>query len=111
MSAAPLLAAAAGAWDTLMELTVSLELARISDGRAKRPYLAAWIEDQDRFRSARSRCGRKAPLAAELKAWFKDDRVVPWRKVPTSQRSVSSATAPAGKYIAEWMARTTRESW
>jgi thiamine biosynthesis lipoprotein len=99
------MAAAAGdsGWDNSMELNISLELARVSDGRAKRPYLAAWIEDGDRFPVRTVALWFEKPRwLPELKAWYKDDRLRAMAEGSDITRSVSSATRPAGKYNLKW---------
>ncbi len=102
--ARPFLAAAAGgAWDPSMELTISLELARISDGRARRPYVAVWIEDQDKFPIRTLALWYEKPRwLPELKAWFKDDRLRAMAEGSDLSKSLSSATRPAGKYTLKW---------
>lgn len=100
----PLLAATAGAsWDPSMELTINLELARVDDFRARRAYLAAWIEDQDKFPVRTVALWFQKPrYLPELKAWFKDDRLRSMAEGSDITRSVSSATRPAGKYTLKW---------
>ena len=45
---APYTPQAAGAWNPAFELAISLELAHF-DSPVRRPYVAVWIEDKDRF--------------------------------------------------------------
>ena len=86
-----------------MELTISLELARISDGRARRPYVAVWIEDQDKFPIRTLALWYEKPRwLPELKAWFKDDRLRAMAEGSDLSKSLSSATRPAGKYTLKW---------
>ena len=103
-TARPLLAAASGAtFDTSMELTISVELARINDFRARRPYLAAWIEDGDKFPVRTIALWVEKPrYIDELKAWYKGDRLRSLAEGSDLTRSVSSATRPAGKYTLKW---------
>jgi thiamine biosynthesis lipoprotein ApbE len=90
------------AWNTSYELVVNVELPQL-DGRAQRPYMAVWIEDQDKF-----------PVRT-IALWFNKDRFLPELKVwhhaaqLTSEsggadvtHSVSSATRSAGKYTLKW---------
>jgi thiamine biosynthesis lipoprotein ApbE len=102
--AAPLLAAAASSlWDTSMELTIHLELANITDFRARRPYLAVWIEDADRFPVRTLALWYAKPRwLPELKAWFKDDRIRYMAERSELTDSVSSATRAPGKYTLRW---------
>ena len=100
---APLMAAAAGTWDTSMELTISLEVAHLTETRARRPYVAAWVEDQDKFPVKTLALWFEKPRwLPELKAWYKDDRLRNMAEGTDITRSVSSATRPAGKYTLKW---------
>jgi thiamine biosynthesis lipoprotein len=49
------------AWDTSMELTINFELAELA-GAVKRPFVAARVEDADRFQ------------VKTLAVWFHEDR-------------------------------------
>ena len=101
----PFLAAAAPppGSDPSMELTVALELARIESARAKRPYLAVWIEDQDHFPLRTVALWfEKSRWLPDLKAWYKDDRLRAMAEGSDISKSVSSATRPAGKYTLKW---------
>lgn len=103
--AAPLLAAATSgtAWDPSMELAINVELARIDDSRSKRPYLAVWIEDPDRFPVRTLALWFEKPRwLPELKAWYKDDRVRTMAEGSDLTRTVSSATRSPGKYTLKW---------
>jgi thiamine biosynthesis lipoprotein ApbE len=40
---------AESAWNQAMELVVNLELAPAADGRWRRPFVAIWIEDKDKY--------------------------------------------------------------
>lgn len=93
---------AAGAWDSSMELTVSVELARL-DGRARRPYFAAWVEDADKFpvRTLALWFQRERWLP-ELRAWYRSDRLRSMAEGTDIARSVSSATRSPGHYTLQW---------
>jgi hypothetical protein len=86
-----------------LELSVNLELASIAGGRAKRPFVAIWIEDKDGF-----------PLRT-IALWYHGDRWLPemtgWSRAEQIRRmaeggsiaaSVSSATRAPGKYTVKW---------
>ena len=68
-------------WDSSMELTIHLELARLDGMRARRPYVAAWIEDKDKF-----------PLRT-LALWFDKTRWLPelraWRCADERMRAMA----------------------
>ena len=85
-----------------MELTVSVELARL-DGRARRPYFAAWVEDADKFpvRTMALWFQRERWLP-ELRAWYRSDRLRAMAEGTDITRSVSSATRSPGHYTLQW---------
>ena len=59
-----------------MELTIHLELARLDGMRARRPYVAAWIEDKDKFPlHTLALWFDKTRWLPELRAWNRDDRM------------------------------------
>ena len=95
-------AAAGDSWDPAMELTISVDIAR-PDGRAKRPYLAVWIEDADHFPVRTIALWmEKAKYLNEMKAWYKGDRLRAMAEGKEITRSVSSATRSPGKYTLNW---------
>ncbi len=102
-TAAPMLAAAGPAtFDASMELAIQLELTRL-EGRGKRPYLAAWIVDQDKFPVRTVALWFEKPRwLNELRAWYKDDRLRAMAEGSDITKSVSSATRAAGKYALKW---------
>jgi thiamine biosynthesis lipoprotein len=105
MPFAPMPAAAgtAGSWDPSMELTVHLEVARIDGYRVRRPYVAVWIEDQDKFPvKTIALWMEKAKYLNEMRAWYKDDRLRSMAEGSDITRSVSGATRPPGKYTVKW---------
>jgi thiamine biosynthesis lipoprotein ApbE len=88
-------------WNQL-ELTVTLELARFN-GQARRPYVAIWVEDQDKFPVRTIALWREKPrYVADLKAWYRSDRLRALSEGSDLLNSVSSATRPAGKYTVNW---------
>ncbi|MDR3701162.1 MAG: DUF2271 domain-containing protein [Candidatus Sulfopaludibacter sp.] len=89
-------------WDESMELTVTVDLARL-DGRARRPYLAAWVEDGDKFpvRTIALWFQRERWLP-ELRAWYRADRLRAMAEGSDITRSVSSATRSPGHYTLQW---------
>ena len=94
---------AGAAWDPAFELTITLELARLNDMRARRPYVAIWIEDKDKFPVRTIGLWFEKPRwLPELRAWNRDDRVRNMAEGSEIIPSVSSATRPPGKYTLKW---------
>ena len=95
--------AAGGLWDPNYELTVTLELARLDGMRARRPYVAVWIEDKDKFPVRTIALWfEKIRWLPELRAWYHDDRVRSMAEGSDITASVSSATRSPGKYTLKW---------
>lgn len=89
------------AWNQ-MELTVSLELVHFNMN-ARRPYVAIWVEDHDNFPVRTIALWReKVRYVAELKAWYRGDRLRAMSEGSDLLNSISSATRPAGKYTVNW---------
>jgi thiamine biosynthesis lipoprotein ApbE len=96
-------AAESGAPD--FEVGIEFEIARIAGGRTRRPFVAAWIEDENGF-----------PLRT-LALWFNGNRWLPelrtWSHGDQIRRqtegssilSISSATRAPGKYSLRWDGR------
>ena len=97
---------AAGIWDAGYELVVDLEIARPAGGRAKRPFVAVWIEDQDHF-PVRTLAlwyhgDRWLP---DLTSWYRGDQLRALAEGAQIAGSVSSATRGPGKYTLRWDGR------
>jgi thiamine biosynthesis lipoprotein ApbE len=93
----------AGLWDPNFRLTIAFELAQIQGGRARRPYVAVWIEDKDRFPvRTLALWGRKPRYIPELRAWAHSDAIRKAAEKRDLASSISSATRPPGKYTLEW---------
>lgn len=91
------------AWDQSMELIVNFELARIDDMRYRRPYVAVWVEDKDRFPVRTLALWYQKPRwLPDLKGWSKGDRLRSMAEGSDLASSVSSATRPPGKYTLKW---------
>ena len=98
-----LLPAATGGdeWNPSMALTIHVELAS-SFGFAKRPYLAAWVEDAKRTNvRTLALWYRKPRYLDELHAWSRTQRASPWQTA-SSASSVSGATRGPGNYTIDW---------
>jgi len=98
MAAAP----AGPAWDPSMELNIDFEIAQ-PRGMAKRPFVAAWIEDADRFQvKTIALWYHEDRYLTEMKAWYRSDRVRAMAEGKEIVRSVSGATRGPGKYSLKW---------
>jgi hypothetical protein len=84
-----------------MELTINVEIARI-EGRAKRPYLAVWVEDKDHFPVRDIALWRgERKYINEMRAWYRGEQM---RSLAEGAlpKTVTSATRPPGKYSFKW---------
>jgi thiamine biosynthesis lipoprotein ApbE len=88
--------------DAGMELTVNFEVAQ-NGGSAHRPYVAVWIEDQNKFPVRTLALWYHKPRwLPDLRNWYRDDRTRAAAEGKDITASVSSATRPAGKYTLKW---------
>lgn len=87
-------------------LTIDLELARL-DAMGRRPYVAVWIDDGDRFpvRTVALWYDGKARWLPELRAWYRADRLRAMAEGTQIADAVTSATRQAGKYTLQWDGR------
>jgi thiamine biosynthesis lipoprotein ApbE len=89
-------------WDTSMELGIDFEIAQVR-GMAKRPFVAAWVEDADRFQvKTIALWYHEDRYLTEMKAWYRSDRVRAMAEGREIVRSVSGATRGPGKYSLKW---------
>ena len=90
-------------WDAGWRLNISLELARMT-GMARRPYVAVWIEDKDKFpvRTVALWYDGKSRFLPELRAWYRADRLRAMAEGSQIVDAVTSATRSAGKYTLQW---------
>lgn len=103
LAPAPAQSGAAATWDGSMELNVQFELARIDAQRYRRPFVAIWIEDKDRFPVRTIALWFDKPRwLPDLKAWSRADRMRTMAEGTDLTASVSSATRPSGKYSVKW---------
>lgn len=101
---ATLEAAEQAAWKSDYELTVAVEIAT-QQMRANRPYLAVWVEDKDRFPVRTLAVWYSASHAkwlADLKSWYRSDRLRNLAEGTEIINAVSSATRGPGKYTLAW---------
>jgi hypothetical protein len=98
---------APGAWNTAYELTVTFELARI--GFARQPYVAVWVEDQEKFPvRTLALWYRKPRWLPELRAWYREDRMRANAEGTDLAPSISSATRSPGRYTLKWDGKDNR---
>jgi len=86
------------------EMTVSVDLAQFQ-GRAERPFLAIWIEDRDKFPIRTLTVlyrDREARYLAELRQWYRADRLRAMAEGTEILGSVASATRAPGHYTFKW---------
>lgn len=88
--------------DSSMELVIDLDIKQ-PGGFAKRPYVAVWLEDKDKFpvRTVALWYDRDRWLP-ELRAWYRDDRLRATAEGTQITGTVASATRGAGKYTVKW---------
>ena len=93
----------APAWNREFELTIGLEVARIQEARALRPFVAVWIEDEQKsaVRTIALWYGKFRYLP-ELHIWYHDESLQPENVVWHIMNSISSATRQPGKYKLRW---------
>jgi thiamine biosynthesis lipoprotein ApbE len=98
-----LYAAEQGSWNAAWQLTITLQLAPMG-GMARRPYVAVWIEDKDRFpvRTIALWYDGKSRYLPELRAWYRADRLRSMAEGSQIVDAVTTATRPAGKYTLQW---------
>jgi thiamine biosynthesis lipoprotein ApbE len=93
----------AQAWDQSLELVVNFELARVDDQRYRRPYVAVWMEDKDKFPVRTLALWYQKPRwLPDLKGWMRSDRLRSMAEGSEITSSVSSATRSPGKYTLRW---------
>jgi thiamine biosynthesis lipoprotein len=90
-------------WNPAFELTIGVEVARIQEERALRPFVAVWIEDEQRsaVRTIALWYGKFRYLN-ELHIWYHDESLQPENVVWHIMNSISSATRLPGKYKLRW---------
>jgi FAD:protein FMN transferase len=98
--------AAGQTWHTDFELAIALDIAR-PGGRARRPYVAVWIEDKDAMLVRTIALWYEKPRwLPDLRAWSRADRRRAGGAARGSgareRRSASSATRPPGRYSLVW---------
>jgi FAD:protein FMN transferase len=86
-------------WNPNFELAINLEINTISGYRSRRPFVAVWVEDENK------------KLVRNIAVWFDKDRYLnelrSWARVTngfanTNFSSISSATRSPGAYSLKW---------
>lgn len=96
-------AAGQAMWDPAFELNIGLDVAQIEGFRARRPYVAVWVEDADHFPVRTIALWTEKPrYIPDLKQWYKDDQIRSMSEGTDLTRTVSSATRPPGHYTLNW---------
>ncbi len=86
-----------------MEVVINLELARIEGQRYRRPYVAVWVEDKDKFPVRTVALWfQKDRWLPDLRGWYRGDRLRLLAEGNEIATTVSSATRPPGKYTMKW---------
>jgi thiamine biosynthesis lipoprotein len=92
-----------GLWNSGYELTVNVEIPQTQGFGARRPYVAVWIDDKDRFPvRTLAVLFEKARWLNELHAWYREDRLRAMSEGSEILNSVTSATRSPGKYRFKW---------
>ena len=90
-------------WNQSMELAIKVDLPRIDNPRYRRPYVAVWIEDKDKYPVRTVALWFKNPRwLNELKTWYRDDQVRNLSEGSDISATVSSATRAPGSYQLKW---------
>jgi thiamine biosynthesis lipoprotein len=89
-------------WDPTMELAVNFEIP-VLGGAAKRPFIAVWIEDADKFPvRTLALWYHEDRWLPEMKAWYRADKLRSMSEKTSIVRSIGAATRPPGKYSLKW---------
>jgi len=75
----------------------------VKAGAAKRPFIALWIEDADKFPlRTLALWYHEDRWLTESKAWYRADRLRSMSETLSVVRSIGAATRPPGKYTIKW---------
>ena len=101
---------AAARWNDRFELAVNLEIAQPQGGRARRPYVAVWIENPagEPVRTLSlwvQNSGRGPRWISELRRWYRGERATQASGSTSLVATVSSPTRTAGSYTVLWNGR------
>ncbi len=90
-------------WNQNYELLIKLDLPRIDSPRYRRPFVAVWIEDENKYPVRTVALWFQKPRwLPELKTWYRDDRLRNLSEGTDLSRTISSATRGPGSYALKW---------
>jgi thiamine biosynthesis lipoprotein len=96
-------------WDDRFELAIDVEIGEQDGFRARRPYVATWLEDKDgnavRTLGLWVRQPRGKRWLGDLRRWMRDERERESRGGADLVDTVSAATRVAGLYTLTWNGR------
>ncbi len=96
-------AASNGLWNPAFELSVSLTLPRFDNARARRPYVAVWIEDADHNPVRTIALWTEKPrYLPDLKEWYREDEAQRAAGGLDPAATLSTATRSPGTYTLSW---------
>ena len=85
-----------------MELAVDFQIPMLP-GAAKRPFIALWIEDADKYPVRTIALWyHEDRWLTESKAWYRADRLRSMSESTSIVRSIGAATRAPGKYTLKW---------
>ncbi|MEN9632654.1 MAG: hypothetical protein RL077_1058 [Verrucomicrobiota bacterium] len=100
--------AAEGRWDPAMEAIIALEIASVGGGRSRKPFVAIWIEDRERFPvRTLALWYHGARWLPDLRAWNHADQLRAMAEGTQVVDAVASATRGPGKYTVKWDGKDT----
>ena len=94
-----------GNWVQGTELILKVEVPRMDNPRYRRPYVAVWVEDKDKYPVRTVALWFQKPRwLNELKAWYRDDQIRNLSEGTdiSANPQVSSATRAPGVYTLRW---------
>jgi hypothetical protein len=100
----------AARWNDRLELAVNLEIAQPQGGRARRPYVAVWIESPagepiSTLSLWVQNSGRGPRWISELRRWYRGERAAQESGSRSLVSTMSSPTRTAGAYTVLWNGR------
>ncbi len=94
-----------GNWVQGTELVLKVEVPRMDNPRYRRPYVAVWVEDKDKYPVRTIALWFQKPRwLNELKSWYRDDQIRNLSEGTdiSANPQVSSATRAPGTYTLRW---------
>jgi len=85
-----------------MELVIDFEIPQLG-GRALRPFIAVWIEDENKYPvRTLALWYHEDRFLTEFKSWYRADRLRLMSETTSIVRTLGGATKPPGKYTFKW---------